>query len=413
MQSYFSNHGWRFRPEEHLGGCAAGQETPTSVLSVYRRHVSKDHGYDSSSFSVHDFVEDDEGDEEVFHLELGDEYSTSSQNNDDLNNLPLTNMMMMKKKAAAGLSSFTTDNVAVSAVASSFCQPCEAFQTPGDSPPSKKVVLHTSFQPDAKKPLKPALAAARSNFRPENPNEYALDVYYWKLELEKRHAVHLGRNVLQIQPDITLEMRRTLLQWLVAVNRQFQFTLDTLCLALSVMDRFLTVQPINKDCLQLVGLTSFFIAAKQEEVEPPEISELVSLCARSYSAKQFRWMEFIILSHVKFELMVPTLAFFLDHLIETGDPERRQIWPRELTRKLMEILLCETRFSRSLPSKMAAKLYDFLSRNFVMTCLVANMNHPLATTVLDVVDANPNVVNNFYHMLYLDLQAGLKDDYLL
>ena len=81
-------------------------------------------------------------------------------------------------------------------------------------------------------------------------------------------------------------MRRTLLEWLVSVNRQFNYTLDTWCLTVDVMDRFLAKQPIHRDCLQLVGLVAFFIAAKMEETNPPEISELVSLCANSYEPKQ-------------------------------------------------------------------------------------------------------------------------------
>ena len=43
----------------------------------------------------------------------------------------------------------------------------------------------------------------------------------------------------------------------------------------SLLDRFLAIQPITTDCLQLAGLTAFFMAAKCEEVEPPQISELI------------------------------------------------------------------------------------------------------------------------------------------
>jgi hypothetical protein len=42
-----------------------------------------------------------------------------------------------------------------------------------------------------------------------------------------------------------------------------------------LIDRFLSIQPLKRDCLQLVGLTAFFVAAKLEEVEPPQISELI------------------------------------------------------------------------------------------------------------------------------------------
>jgi len=79
------------------------------------------------------------------------------------------------------------------------------------------------------------------------------------------------------------------------------------------------LQTIRRDCLQLAGLSAFFIAAKAEEVEPPEVWELVrwvftsekkllkylsifsifSLCANSYDRNQFLLMEFIMLTHLK------------------------------------------------------------------------------------------------------------------
>ena len=146
-------------------------------------------------------------------------------------------------------------------------------------------------------------------------------------------------NVFEFQTDITPEMRAAVLEWLVAVNRQFCYDLETLCLAVNLMDRFLSRQLINRDCLQLVGLTCFFIAAKHEEVEPPEISELVSLCARSYQPQQFRWMECIILSLVKFEIMSPTVPFFLFHHIESETTDKT--WPLEFLRVILERLICE------------------------------------------------------------------------
>lgn len=73
-------------------------------------------------------------------------------------------------------------------------------------------------------------------------------------------------------------------------------------LTFSLIDRFLAIQPLYKDALQLGGLTAFFIAAKAEEVDPPTISELIRLCNASYDRNQFQLMEFIILSRLKFQV---------------------------------------------------------------------------------------------------------------
>ena len=50
----------------------------------------------------------------------------------------------------------------------------------------------------------------------------------------------------------------------------------------SILDRFLSAQPIDKDIFQLSGCAAFLLAAKHEERDPPKITELVNLCAHCY-----------------------------------------------------------------------------------------------------------------------------------
>jgi len=288
-------------------------------------------------------------------------------------------------------------------------------------------------------------------YSPEDLSIYADEFITWKLALEKKHyqqwksytpsqpkAAHKEETgdqaILHGQKDITYDMRRTLLEWLVSVNRQFNYTLDTWCLTVDVMDRFLVKQPIHRDCLQLVGLVAFFIAAKMEETNPPEISELVSLCANSYEPKQFQWMEYIMLSHIKFDLSAPTVSFFLGHLVTLGNGSlreeestlakqqkdmRRDNWPWDLTRCLVEVVMCrETRCSflgqnhagdAILPSHLAGKIYDFVNRNFAMTCLVDSTLREGHTGCGAAVSPD-TIVNNLYQMLHLYLTNTQTDE---
>jgi len=178
-------------------------------------------------------------------------------------------------------------------------------------------------------------------------------------------------------------------------------------LTVNIMDRFLALQPIHTDCLQLVGLTSFFIAAKIEEVDPPETSELVSLCAFSYKPKQFLWMEYIILYRLKFELSTPTAGFFLSHLVEAtaadGGREgrvRAANWPWETTRALVESAMCAekrcafTSEGSIKPSELAARIYEFVCRNYDMTCMVDGSSEDKSASA-----------NNLYQMLHIELQT--------
>lgn len=82
-------------------------------------------------------------------------------------------------------------------------------------------------------PLRPTQAEAAAPY--EDDFEYSVDVYLWKHELQFKYYVP---DPLQGQAGLlTPLMRRTLLGWLVAVNRQFGFSLENWCLAVSILDR--------------------------------------------------------------------------------------------------------------------------------------------------------------------------------
>ena len=48
-------------------------------------------------------------------------------------------------------------------------------------------------------------------------SDYSVDTYLWKTSLESRHHVY---DCLGEQTEITPDMRSTLLEWLIAVNRK-------------------------------------------------------------------------------------------------------------------------------------------------------------------------------------------------
>ena len=53
---------------------------------------------------------------------------------------------------------------------------------------------------------------------------------------------------------------------------------------------------VSKGRLQLVGVTALFIAAKYEEIYPPQIKDFVFITDRAYSKEDVLEMEFTILS---------------------------------------------------------------------------------------------------------------------
>ena len=84
------------------------------------------------------------------------------------------------------------------------------------------------------------------------------------------------------QTEVTGRMSGALLAWIAEVAREVEYSLETWCLAVNYLDRFLCLQLLAADCLQLAALTALWLAAKQEELESPEDGDLVRMCGGTY-----------------------------------------------------------------------------------------------------------------------------------
>nr|CAB3496715.1 unnamed protein product [Digitaria exilis] len=65
----------------------------------------------------------------------------------------------------------------------------------------------------------------------------------------------------KIQKDISAKMRAVLVDWLVEVADEFKLQAETLYLAVSYVDLFLTMNVVTRDKLQLLGVTALLVAA--------------------------------------------------------------------------------------------------------------------------------------------------------
>jgi len=196
----------------------------------------------------------------------------------------------------------------------------------------------------------------------EDLMEYAVDSHQWKVSLEESYQ---SGNWLLTQLEITPSMRVSLLDWMVTVTRTLDFSLETWCLAVNYLDRFLCSQLIAKDCLQLVGLTALWLGAKQEELLPPSLEQLVALTADTYSSLNFKHMELLILAKLKFRLAAPTAAYHLHHLIAV---EEEEDWSEDLSRHLVEVIMEDHVLARERPSKIAHAVYHAI-KDFDLTSL--------------------------------------------
>lgn len=191
--------------------------------------------------------------------------------------------------------------------------------------------------------------------------EYIGDIYRC---LQSREALHLPvPSYMERQPHINAKMRAILVDWLVDVHKKYKLRPETLFLGIALVDRFLEKRVTQRRHLQLVGVTGLLIAAKFEEVYPPQIHDFVYVTDKAYTREEVVKMEVSMLSVLDFKLCQPTAAQFLErYQIVNGCTEAHG----HLAQYLLELTLVDFKMIRFAPSHLAAAAI-FLS-NKLLRC---------------------------------------------
>uniref|UniRef100_A0A667YR16 Cyclin E2 n=1 Tax=Myripristis murdjan TaxID=586833 RepID=A0A667YR16_9TELE len=117
---------------------------------------------------------------------------------------------------------------------------------------------------------------------------------------------------LQQHSKIQPKMRAILLDWLFEVSEVYCLHRQTAYLAQDYFDRFmLTQENVNKDYLQLIGITALFIASKAEEIYPPKIQEFAYVTDGACDIWDIQRTELIILKALEWNLCPETPVSWL------------------------------------------------------------------------------------------------------
>lgn len=179
---------------------------------------------------------------------------------------------------------------------------------------------------------------------------YRLDIYSYFKGVEQQY--HPNANYMDKQTDITMNMRSVLVDWLVEVGEEYKLHPESLYLAVSYTDRFLSHMSVLRAKLQLVGTASMFISSKYEEIYPPELKDFVYITDDTYTKKQILRMEHLILRVLNFDLSVPTAYSFLQLYCSISNASQTVT---HLSQYICELSLLDGRpFLKFLPSIVAA-----------------------------------------------------------
>jgi cyclin B len=179
-------------------------------------------------------------------------------------------------------------------------------------------------------------------------SEYVADIFR---HLGERECETIPRDYMDSQPEINCAMRSILVDWLVEVHAKHRLRTETLFLAVNLTDRYLGFRRVTRKKLQLVGVAGMLIAAKFEEIHPPETREFVYITDNAYTIEEILEMEVAMLTSLGFNLCCPTAAHFMERYWRVNRCSEAHC---HLFQYILELTLLDYRMIRYAPSHLAA-----------------------------------------------------------
>eukprot|EP00592_Proboscia_alata_P000098 CAMPEP_0194369394 /NCGR_PEP_ID=MMETSP0174-20130528/17683_1 /TAXON_ID=216777 /ORGANISM="Proboscia alata, Strain PI-D3" /LENGTH=682 /DNA_ID=CAMNT_0039146301 /DNA_START=755 /DNA_END=2803 /DNA_ORIENTATION=- len=124
--------------------------------------------------------------------------------------------------------------------------------------------------------------------------------------INNNEAVCGSQNLLH-HPDLTVNMRGILVDWLVELADEYKLHVQTLSLAVRLVDDFLGCEPqkgkeVHRTMLQCVGCACMLIASKLEESSPPKVIDFVYISDSTYTRREIVDMEIQVCQTLQFSL---------------------------------------------------------------------------------------------------------------
>jgi cyclin A len=231
---------------------------------------------------------------------------------------------------------------------------------------------------------------------------YAPDIYY-NLRVAELKRRPFPDFMEKTQRDVTETMRGILVDWLVEVSEEYTLVPDTLYLTVYLIDWFLHGNYVERQRLQLLGITCMLIASKYEEIHAPRIEEFCFITDNTYTRDQVLEMESQVLKHFSFQIYTPTSKTFLRRFLRAAQVSfpNQSLEMEFLANYLTELTLMDYPFLKFLPSIIAA------SAVFLAKWTLNQSSHPWNPTLEHYTTYKASDLKASVHALQ-DLQLNTK-----
>ncbi|XP_014212942.1 G1/S-specific cyclin-D3 [Copidosoma floridanum] len=160
-----------------------------------------------------------------------------------------------------------------------------------------------------------------------------------------------------VQRDISPVMRKIVAEWMLEVCEEQKCQEEVFPLSMNYLDRFLSICPIRKSQLQLLGTVCLLLASKLREARPISAEQLVLYTDNSITLDDlWRW-EQLVVSKLKWDLSAVTPNDFLFYIIARL-PFDANYWDTRMVQRHAQTFIAlsvrEYKFSMYTPSMIAA-----------------------------------------------------------
>ncbi|KAK6100386.1 Cyclin N-terminal domain family protein [Brugia pahangi] len=201
---------------------------------------------------------------------------------------------------------------------------------------------------------------------------YDADIYLYMRYRELKLCP--SGDFLEFQEEICGEVRYLLVEWICDSAREFNLSTESLHMAVSIVDRVLNTLQCPREKLQLLGAAALLLAAKFEEIYPPEVKEFARITAYTFHETEIIRMERIVFARVEYQLLAPTSWWFASRLVRMAHVPRIIYC---MMRYLLELALLDHTFLDFRPSVIGAA-------SFFLSNVIFKSDYLLLTTETDI-----------------------------
>lgn len=165
--------------------------------------------------------------------------------------------------------------------------------------------------------------------------------------------------IKNVQSDVNEKMRAILVDWLVDVHIRFKLLPETLFLTVNIVDRYLELNCVPRQRLQLVGTSAMLIASKYEEIYPPEVKEFEYITDRAYTREEILEMEGKIINSLQFTFTTTSSLRFLERYGLVSQLDEKML---NLAKYLLELALVDYKMLKYSPSTIACSAIYLINK---------------------------------------------------